>query len=349
MRNFEDLIKGKEKFTIAYVGGSITEKIYWPQDIKYPSELVRRLNEKYRETEFVELNAATGGTRSDLGLFKLSYDVFRKNPDMLFIEYSVNDNGDKERMYKYYENIIRESLKWKPDLPIVIVFAYTQAHFADGRSRQNPPEIYVKHREIGDAYGIHCIDMASDLFEAIQRDGDNGKYTSDNVHANDLGHTIYTDTIMRELFDIDFDTIRLIEKPMYGVEFNNPRIIPCESMTLPEGWGLSTTRTLWQSDLHYAYSDKPGAALEFEFEGSHCGLYLRIEQDGGYADIYLDGKYLKKTTFWDGAALYFNRNAFDLLADDLEEGKHTVKVVIREDKAEQSEGHVARIAGLLVG
>ena len=34
-----------------------------------------------------------GGTGSDLGVFRLQHDVLRQRPDLVFIEFAVNDAG----------------------------------------------------------------------------------------------------------------------------------------------------------------------------------------------------------------------------------------------------------------
>ncbi len=348
---FEELYKGKKEFTIAYVGGSITEKSYYEKDIRYPKEFVRRMNEKVPEVHFTELNAATGGTPSALGLFKLSFDVLSKKPDMLFIEYSVNDNGPGEKMVKYFESITRNALRAYPDLPIVYLFAYAKG-IVDGTTREEPALIYRTHKAIAEKYGIPCIDLAyalDDKIKEAEETGSNIKYTFDGVHPNDAGHSFYTDVIMENIFKFDFSTIHFEEETYSGTDYPDAHLIACENMELPEDWDVSTTRTLWLSPLHYIYSDKAGASVEFDFEGTTCGLYTRMEKDGGFAEVYIDGKYVKDISFWDIYCLTFERNAFELFTDSLEKGKHHVKIVIRENRDKRSEGHVARIAAFLVG
>ena len=74
-------------------------------------------------------DAGIGGTPSDLGLFRLNRDICSQNPDIVFVEFAVNDGGPaqanplavKQRM----EGIVRQ-LQALPKQPVVI-FIYTAA------------------------------------------------------------------------------------------------------------------------------------------------------------------------------------------------------------------------------
>ena len=59
---------------IAYLGGSITAQPGWrPKTLAY-------FQKTYPMATFSEINAAIGGTGSDLGVFRLKRDVLDKNP-----------------------------------------------------------------------------------------------------------------------------------------------------------------------------------------------------------------------------------------------------------------------------
>jgi hypothetical protein len=47
----------------------------------------------YPDAGFSEPNATIGGTGSDLGVFRLNQDVLDHKPDLMFIEFAVNDGG----------------------------------------------------------------------------------------------------------------------------------------------------------------------------------------------------------------------------------------------------------------
>ena len=83
---FWKLEAGKE-VRIGYLGGSITAQAGWrPKTLKW-------FQEQYPNATISEINAAIGGTGSDLGVFRLRHDVLRHKPDLLFVEFAVNDGG----------------------------------------------------------------------------------------------------------------------------------------------------------------------------------------------------------------------------------------------------------------
>ncbi len=334
---FEEFIADKQEIKIGYIGGSITEGSgASSRDKRYSSLFTAALNKRFTNKSFVEINAGIGGTPSALGLFRLKQQVLDFNPDILFIEFAVNDSGSGESMFKYTEGIVRRALSWNPKLPIVFLFTYPANEFT-----------VEGHKKICREYGLPYVDMNSDLKEKIAHyGGDDRFFTRDGVHPNDLGYASYVDSMMRELGKFEFE-FKFPQEPIYGVEFTNPRIIPAAELCA-QGWQLSE-RSMGNIPLKYIFADKPGTQLTIEFEGRTCGLYLRMEKDGCYASVTVDGKPSGTAAFWDKYSLQFDRDNYSMLADALPLGKHTVTITINEEKAEQSEGHVARIGGILVG
>lgn len=74
--------------TLAAIGGSITmARTGWFDRV------VRRLRAQYPNALIQAFNAGVAGTGSDLAVFRLRRDVISHDPDLVFIEFSVNDNG----------------------------------------------------------------------------------------------------------------------------------------------------------------------------------------------------------------------------------------------------------------
>lgn len=89
---------------VGYLGGSITAQPGWrPKTLAMFAEM-------YPQAKFTEINAAIGGTGSDLGVFRLKQDVLDHNPDLLFVEFAVNDGGaDPEQVIRCMEGIVRQT------------------------------------------------------------------------------------------------------------------------------------------------------------------------------------------------------------------------------------------------
>src|SRR5580698_5367485 len=80
-------LKAGQEVRVGYLGGSITAAPGWRvKSLKW-------LQEQYPAAKLSEINAAIGGTGSDLGVFRAQHDVLQFKPDLLFVEFAVNDGG----------------------------------------------------------------------------------------------------------------------------------------------------------------------------------------------------------------------------------------------------------------
>jgi acetyl esterase len=74
--------------TVAFIGGSIT------QMKGYRVMVEQALRQRFPETEFQFINAGISSTCSTTGAFRLTRDVLSADPDLLFVEFAVNDDQD---------------------------------------------------------------------------------------------------------------------------------------------------------------------------------------------------------------------------------------------------------------
>ena len=82
---FAKLQAGQE-VCIAYLGGSITAQPGWRV------KTTAWLKERFPESKITEIDAALGGTGSELGVFRIDRQVIPYEPDLLFVEFAVNDS-----------------------------------------------------------------------------------------------------------------------------------------------------------------------------------------------------------------------------------------------------------------
>lgn len=115
--NFFAKVQAGGRVTVAYFGGSITAANGWrPQTTAW-------LRQHYPKADFTEVNAAIGGTGSDLGVFRLEHDVLAHRPDLVFIEFAVNDGGaPPEQIYRCMEGIVRQVRCADPATDICFVY-----------------------------------------------------------------------------------------------------------------------------------------------------------------------------------------------------------------------------------
>ena len=138
-----------EPLTIAAIGGSITagsgastpERSYWWR--------FGRLTEGFPERGLGFVNAGIGATNSVFGALRAEDDLLYKEPDLVVIEFAVND-GDSTVFREAYEGLIRKilSLAWRPS--VVLLF------LVDEHGNTNQPW----QKEIGTHYGLPMVSYA---------------------------------------------------------------------------------------------------------------------------------------------------------------------------------------------
>jgi hypothetical protein len=214
-----------ENVKIAYLGGSITEQAGWRIQSQ---DLLRGI---YPETRFDEVFAAIGGTGSHLGVFRLEHDVLRYQPDLLFVEFAVNDacTSDGEILASM-EGIVRNTWAALPFCDICFIYTLTDADFILTPLRNGHFYRAVDTMEkLADHYHVPSIFMGMEVVRlekagklvmkdaqaAMQevagerlnqttgiRTNPDGKipFAADGVHPYlDTGHKLYTESIQRSL------------------------------------------------------------------------------------------------------------------------------------------------------
>lgn len=100
----------------------------------------------------------------------------------------------------------------------------------------------------------------------------------------------------------------------------------------------------------YKVANAPGATMEVDFEGTGVALLGSWNVDCGKAKIYIDGEFKKEvdTYYREEAGLYAGNRAYLYHVTGLPKGKHTLKVVVSEEKNPASGGHKVYIERIVV-
>nr|MCR5108787.1 hypothetical protein [Lachnospiraceae bacterium] len=81
--------------SIAFIGGSITQgAVAGGDELCYAKRVFDHLSQCYPNSHFTYINAGIGATTSQFGAARVYEDVLKYDPDLVFIEYSVNDNDE---------------------------------------------------------------------------------------------------------------------------------------------------------------------------------------------------------------------------------------------------------------
>lgn len=104
-----------EELTIGFFGGSITQGCLASVHEKTYSYRVFEWWEKtFPKARFHYVNGGIGGTSSHFGVSRIVSDLLMYQPDIVVIDFSVND-GDEEIFQETFEGVIRKSLTWNSD------------------------------------------------------------------------------------------------------------------------------------------------------------------------------------------------------------------------------------------
>jgi hypothetical protein len=111
-------------------------------------------------------------------------------------------------------------------------------------------------------------------------------------------------------------------------------------------WSDGWSRQTLERERQAMAATEPGAEASLTFEGTGVALVGDMTQEGGRADVYLDGE---KSDYVLDAWIPERTHDNDYWhVTGLEPGEHTVRIVIRDDADERSEGHQIRLRRAVV-
>ncbi len=353
IRNTIDKLAKGGEVRVAYLGGSITAQNGWRV------KMTDWFGRTFKRPRIREINAAIGGTGSGLGVFRLDHDVLRHKPDLLFVEFAVNDGGaSPEDIWRGMEGIVRKT--WRHDPMTDIVFVYTfRVGYEKDLDKGLCPRSMSAMELLADHYEIPTINMAQHVAELarkgkLQFDTRDGKkppsdasvilFSNDGVHPLDAGHELYKQVITGAI-------IRMTEcklprgphelgAPFIADNWERARWVPLQPSMLSNGWkrmdrskGLAKRFGRRMPELWEA--GKPGETIAFKFKGTMAKLYDLLGPDGGQVMITVDGKARGPVPRFDRYCTY-HRIATLGLARGLEDKVHTVKVEIHPEQPDRS-------------
>ncbi len=344
---------GEEPVRVSYFGGSITEGA-GASDPKYcyRSLLTEWLKKQYPAAKIQPFNAAIGGTGSWLGAFRCWEDVGYQRPDLVIVEFAVNDSGTPENeVLASMEGIVRKLRERTPSKPdILFVYTMTNGQLEEFKRGELPATTRF-HEKIAEHYGIPSVAMSRHAADEIIA----GKLTAeqfakDGVHPTDAGYALYMEAL-KPFFGKAASVsgaAKPLPKPLVQRPLQDARLVSYDWSELDSGWlgwQLSPTDKI----PHLAVSDKPGSTITLKFKGAQAGIYGIIGPDTGNIDYSLDGGEWKHKVLFDKYCLEYARPQAFKLVEGLDPGpEHTLKIRIAEKTPEGSKGRFTRLGYFLV-
>ncbi|MBD2867154.1 SGNH/GDSL hydrolase family protein [Paenibacillus arenilitoris] len=357
------LAEGKEA-TVAFIGGSVTvgAGATDANAASYRALACRFLERRYPHIAFTFVNAAIGGTDSAYGAFRLKEHAFGQGPaDLLFVEFAVNDAGGRTRSLRAMEGIVRQAKRINPEIDLCFVYLANRPGAERYAATGEPQASVAHHEEVAEHYGIPSVHIGERIYRLLQAGGLRWEELSgDNVHPNDLGHSLYAGYLrqaLEELLVLDLqDGIGSSGVPApldpYSYEHAGMKA-PEHAVDRASGWkdvrGWTTERTCsWTPPADIYLGERPGDEFLLRFDGTAAGISLLAGPDTGDLEAAVDRGPYRTVPLFDSFCERFYRPKIALLADGLEPGSHTVHIRIAAGKDERSAGHAVRILKLLV-
>lgn len=194
LKNLMKRAANGESLVIGFLGGSITQgSLSSTPKTCYAYLVYEWWKKSFPNAEFSFVNGGIGGTTSHYGGARAWKDVLCYRPDIVTVDFSVNDDAN-EFFEETYEGTLRRLLM-APSAPAVVVL--NNVFYDTGKNAQD------YHNRIADHYCIPHVSIKDTIFPDVE----SGKIvradiTPDNLHPNDKGHRLVADEICKLLDSI---------------------------------------------------------------------------------------------------------------------------------------------------
>ena len=256
--------KSGEDVTVAYIGGSITEGAGAAP--AHSSCYARRSYEAFCKRFSVKDNvhytkAGVGGTPSELGMIRFERDILegKEAPDIVIIEFAVNDEGD-ETKGDCYESLIRKVLALPNKPAVILLFAVFEFDW----------NLQERLMPIGRRYNLPMVSVKDAVVEQFYLPAKKGRVISKNrffydiYHPTNAGHRIMADCL-------DY----LFEKADESEAGEDIVLSEIEPYMNPE---FETVRLMDRKDL-------------YEFAEIDCGSFTETDREIHFVEMDFDTKH----------------------------------------------------------
>lgn len=306
-----------QSVTIAYLGGSVTEMIGWRSNVtswfasRYPGKIT-------------EVNAGWSGTGSLIGAMRIQRDVIARHPDLVFVEFAVNDLPEDQPLFirRNCEGIARQV--WSDNAMADICFVETIAYYTEQPYLSGYyPNTVQAHYDVCDAYGIPSVNVGWALYERVLAGTPWTDLAPDRVHPNSAGSQVYSDAVIAYL-----ETERTRGAPSVAhTLLTSITDFPVTGSTATSAVSVSPIPSGWAAHYNeygvssFVQSTSLNAPITIPFAGPAAAVKIIVSPDSGTIAYSIDGgAYATTTPSLNGYTYLW---AFPI-AKTLANGAHTV-------------------------
>ncbi len=342
---------------IGYLGGSITAQPGWRV------KSLAFLKQQYPQAKLSEINAAIGGTGSDLGVFRVQQDVLDQKPGLMFVEFATNDGGaSPEQITRCMEGIVRQTWRTLPECDICFVYTITEAlsgPMLEGKFARSASVM----ESVADHYGIPTIHFGLEVAKLAKTGkllwkaklpktedekksvGDKFVFAPDGVHPHvETGHELYLQAIERSWPGIHDASKAVVAHaliaPLRTDNYEQAKLVSLGEASLSAGFTkLDPAKDEMAkrfSRLKSLYTaSKPGETIRFKFKGTRASLYDLVGPDCGQVIVTIDNEKPRIVPRFDAYCTYHRLSTLTI-GSDLKDELHTVTIEIHPDQPDKA-------------
>jgi len=321
-----------EPVTFGVIGGSITEGAG-----ANPREQNRWANlvwdwwkATYPEAQINYVNAGIGATGSDYGVFRLERDLLHENPDVVVVEFAVNDVNTRASA-ETLEGIVRQVLA-QPNQPAVLLY------FCMNNRGENAQPWFSK---VGEHYGLPMVSYRDALWpEVAAKRIAFSDITADTIHPNNRGHRYAADFLIALLkpvanrlpADATLPAIPPVPEPLFTDVYAHTAMHEFGWAKKEKNFRPARVEGKWFLHGESWLCDTPGAVVEFSVSGDL--IYLQHDKTSSFfapkVEVRVDDRAPQIIDcYW---AYPFTAAFTSLIGKDLGPGPHTVSLKLLAEK-----------------
>ncbi|WP_207534399.1 SGNH/GDSL hydrolase family protein [Desertivirga arenae] len=345
-------LSNSQPLTIAYLGGSITEAA------GYRVETEKYFKNTFPGSTIKTVNAGVGGTGAALGVFRLQDEVLKYRPDLVFVEFAVNDaETDSLLLCNAMEGIVRQIKKSDPKTDICFLYSVYEPMLKDLQAGKQVRSVRLMER-LADHYKLPSINLSYDVIRKVNSGdlifhgspdvnyGAKTVFSTDGTHPGVEGHAIYTHTITKAFKQlIGMGKRGRIPTPLYLTNFDKTLILQPEVAAKTPGWIDAKSEKELQPYLkvypELIYSADTRDSITIKFKGTYIGIGdILGPSAAGAVEIRVDDNEPIRRSRFDSYCWFYRRSFY--LIGPLPNSAHTVSIKKADldiDKAEIIGGH----------
>jgi len=294
MKNTAYRIVNDLELRVSFMGGSVTAGMGSSQ-VKggFRTRVLNFLKEECPSALFTETSATLGGNGSQYGVYITEQRIASTKPDLVFIEYAVNNGYDgvesADKLWNHYETMIHTIYKANPYADILLVYVSDRNDVSK--------DIIPILEQIADKYQLTSVNLHKAVTDYIS--GGTYKwdyyYGEDSVHPNDTGYDLMADVLIGAVqYGLTTTPYSYAKQPMpaaKGTLQSAAKAVAATSCTVPAGWVTSSNLKNGENFFNGSIqTTEVGKTLTVKFKGTHFGLLVQfVSDDARVLEYSVDG------------------------------------------------------------